>query len=428
MTTDVKLVGDEPSILEPPATAHVGRSLSRRTLGIIGQYGFLSLLALVVLLPLALIFIQALSPPIAYFNAGKPLHPVLVDWKDRTWFTGGPFSVIVRTGLVALVFAWLQRVGSGLPSWRGHWAEVATPARLVAIVGGTLAVAFGTGPVFQSLYDADGRTAELWAAVVVVVAITQVIGLIDRGQRSPAVAVISGVAIAALIVAVAIAAAGPTVWNLAWDGGDLGDAMVRSLTMAVLITVSQVVTSILAAYAFVFLDFPFKKILFGLFMATLLLPLEVTLVGNLSLIRQLGWINSMQGLVLPFAASAMGTFLIRQGFRGIPVDIQDATRIDGYGHVSFLVKFAVPLARPVIAAFTVIAALSAWNQYLWPRAIIEKSSANTLQIALKSGIAENIAQSNVTVAAALVSAVPVGIVLVAFQRHIIRGLTAGAVK
>ncbi|MEO6989587.1 MAG: carbohydrate ABC transporter permease [Aquihabitans sp.] len=428
MTTDAQLVGDEGPIFEPPAESKVGRSSARRNLGIAGQYGFLSLLSLLVLLPIAFTLIQALSPPIAYINQGKPLHPVLIDWKNRTWFTGGIVSVVVRTALVAMAFAWLQRVGSGLPSWRRHWAEVASPARLVAIVGGTAAVAITTGPLFQSLHHADGSSAGLWALAVVVVAITQIIGLLDGARRPPAVAVLSGVSISVLVVGAAVVATGAAVWTQAWDSASLGDAMVRSLTMAVLITVSQLVTSILAAYAFVFLEFPFKKILFGLFMATLLLPLEVTLVGNVALIRQLGWINSMQGLVLPFAASAMGTFLIRQGFRGIPVDIQDATRIDGYGHVSFLVKFAVPLARPVIAAFTVIAALSAWNQYLWPRAIIEKSSANTLQIALKSGIAENIAQANVAIAAALVSAVPVGIVLVAFQRHIIRGLTAGAVK
>ncbi|MCB0971619.1 MAG: carbohydrate ABC transporter permease, partial [Acidimicrobiales bacterium] len=94
------------------------------------------------------------------------------------------------------------------------------------------------------------------------------------------------------------------------------------LVMAVLITVAQVVTSIMSAYAFVFLRFPFKRILFALFMATLLLPLEVTLVGNVATIRQLEWTDTYQALVLPFAAAALGTFLIRQGFRGLPPDIR----------------------------------------------------------------------------------------------------------
>ncbi|MBP7630251.1 MAG: carbohydrate ABC transporter permease, partial [Acidimicrobiales bacterium] len=167
---------------------------------------------------------------------------------------------------------------------------------------------------------------------------------------------------------------------------------------------------------------------FALFMATLLLPLEVTLIGNIALIRQLEWINTMQALVLPFTASAFGTFLIRQGFRGIPPEINDATRLDGYGHVAFLTKFAVPLTRPVIASFTVIAALGAWNQYLWPASVVSDDRYNTLQFQLRTIIGNNVANANVSIAAAMVAAVPVLVLLIAFQRQIIRGLTAGAVK
>src|SRR5690606_41362131 len=84
------------------------------------------------------------------------------------------------------------------------------------------------------------------------------------------------------------------------------------------------------------------------------LPIAGTLLATVQTIRELGWINSNAGLVVPFAATAFGTFLIRQGFRGVPPEIQDATRLDGYGHMAFLWRFAVPLTRPVIASFTVI--------------------------------------------------------------------------
>jgi sn-glycerol 3-phosphate transport system permease protein len=221
---------------------------------------------------------------------------------------------------------------------------------------------------------------------------------------------------------------GPEVWTSTWQQYRLGPTMLRSLVMTVVITALQVTTSILAAYAFVFLRFPLKRLLFALLMATLLLPLEVTLVGNVTTIRQLDWINSVQALVLPFGASALGTFLIRQGFRGLPPDVRDATRLDGYGHLSFLTRFAVPLTRPVVASFTVIAALSAWNQYLWPRAVIDSNEFNTLQIQLRAVSGADPAQANLAVATALVAAVPVVLLLVAFQRQIIRGLTAGAVK
>ncbi len=157
----------------------------------------------------------------------------------------------------------------------------------------------------------------------------------------------------------------------------------------------------LAAYAFAFLRFPFKPLVFAAFMGTLLLPLEVTLLANVQTIRDQGWINSYQALVLPFAATAFGTFLIRQGFKGIPSEMQDATRLDGYGHFAFLWRFAVPLTRPVVASFVVISALQAWNQYLWPQAVIDDSSKQTAQITLRGIVGGEVANANAGVAAAL---------------------------
>jgi sn-glycerol 3-phosphate transport system permease protein len=163
-------------------------------------------------------------------------------------------------------------------------------------------------------------------------------------------------------------------------------------------------------------------------MATLLLPLEVTLVGNITTIRQLDWINSVQALGA--AVRCLGPRHVPHppGLPGPAPDVRDATRLDGYGHLAFLARFAVPLTRPVVASFTVIAALSAWNQYLWPRAVIDSNEFNTLQIQLRAVSGADPAQANLAVATALVAAVPVVLLLVAFQRQIIRGLTAGAVK
>ena len=214
----------------------------------------------------------------------------------------------------------------------------------------------------------------------------------------------------------------------AWTRGNLGGALLRSVVVTVAITSLQVVTSVLAAYAFAFLRFPRRPVVFAAFMATLLLPLEVTLLPNLHTMRELGWFDSYQGLIVPFAAAAFGTFLIRQGFLAIPTEIRDAARLEGWSHPQFLVRFAVPLTRPVIASFTVISFIGAFNQYLWPRAVVTDSrSWGTIQIALRS-LTSRIEQSNVPVAGAVIAAVPIVIVLILFQRHIVRGLTAGAVK
>ncbi|MDD9369269.1 MAG: carbohydrate ABC transporter permease [Acidimicrobiales bacterium] len=404
--------------------ATLGRSRSRRTLGLVGQYAVLTVLAAIVVLPLIFTVLQALSPPFRYVNAGKPLHPVSVEWKDRTWLSGGAFSVVVRTLVVARALAWVQLRAAG-GSLR-DLAPLADPRRLVAVASGVVVVGALAGQVWAASVDRSSSTPLWWAATIVAVAVTQLVGFGDLRPvwRPLLLAALVAVAVSGIVVVVF----GAAVWNRGWDQADLGDAMVRSLVVTVLITVAQVVTSILAAYAFAFLRFPAKPLIFALFMATMLLPLEVTLLANVHTIRSLGWVNSNAALVLPFAATAFGTFLIRQGFKGVPPEIQDATRLDGYGHMAFLWRFAVPLTRPVIASFTVISALGAWNQYLWPQAVIDDSRFETAQIALKSITATEVANANVGVAAALIVALPVVALLIAFQKQIIRGLTAGAVK
>ena len=110
--------------------ATIGKSSSRRTLGLVGQYGLLVVLAAIVLGPIAFALLQALSPPFDYINAGKPLHPVHVDWKDRTWLTGGAFSVVARTAVVALALAWVQLRAAG--GTLRHPAPLASPRRIAA--------------------------------------------------------------------------------------------------------------------------------------------------------------------------------------------------------------------------------------------------------------------------------------------------------
>lgn len=218
------------------------------------------------------------------------------------------------------------------------------------------------------------------------------------------------------------------VFGRAWDEADFGRQFLISLAASVIIVAGQLTTSVLAAYAFAFVDFPWKRTMFAVCMATLMLPIEVTLVANSRTIRELDWTNSLQGLTVPFLATALGIFLLRQGFLGVPRDLRDAAALDGFGHLQFLWRVAIPLTRPVIAAFTVLSFLSAWNSYLWPRAITDESEWNTIQIGLRAVTNSTADQLNVGVAAALLAALPVLLILIFFQRHIVRGLTAGAVK
>ena len=218
------------------------------------------------------------------------------------------------------------------------------------------------------------------------------------------------------------------IFSRAWARGDMGRHLAISAVMTVIITSAQVVTSVLAAYAFAFLRFPLKNLLFAVFIATLMLPIEVTLIPNTETIRSLGWLNTFQGLSVPFLATAIGTFLIRQGFMGVHKDLRDAARLDGFGNLQFLWRVAIPVTRPVIASFTVISFLAAWNQYLWPRTVTTENSMATVQIILRPLAAAAINELNIGTAAALIAAVPILILLIVFQRQLVRGLTAGAVK
>ncbi len=413
----------------PAAAAGVAARPRRRggvalVASLAGQYLLLSLLAVVVLVPLAFAGIQALSPPVKYVAAGHPFHPVAVEWKDRTWLSGGFVSVASRTVLVVVALGWLQlRMAGGRAR---DLALLASPRRLVAVVGGTVVFAVGANAIWAGSLARSPSTPWRWVAAVLAVAATQLVGFLRprRWVRDVATALSTSLGLMALVVV----AFGAAAWNQGFDAVHLGPAMNRSLEVTVMITTFQVVTSIFAAYAFAFLRFPCRTLVFALYMGTLLLPLEVTLLANVQTIRQLDLVNSNAALVAPFAATALGTFLIRQAFRGLPPEIHDATLLDGYGHLRFLWRFAVPLSRPVIASFTVISALGAWNQYLWPQAVIDDSASQTAQIRLRSAVALDPGSYNIGVAAAIVVAVPVVLLLIAFQRQIIRGLTAGAVK
>jgi sn-glycerol 3-phosphate transport system permease protein len=218
------------------------------------------------------------------------------------------------------------------------------------------------------------------------------------------------------------------VWSRAFDEGDLGRKFIVSAVVTVVIVAAQLLTSVLAAYAFTFLDFPGRRAVFLAFMATLMLPIEVTLIPNIETMRDLGWLNSYRGLTAPFLATAFGIFLLRQGFLGIPRDLRDAATLDGYSHLAFLRRIVIPVTRPVVASFAVVAFLVAWNQYTWPRALVSESDWETAQIGLRSLSARTVDESNIALAAALLVALPVLALLVFLQRNLIRGLTAGAVK
>jgi sn-glycerol 3-phosphate transport system permease protein len=217
----------------------------------------------------------------------------------------------------------------------------------------------------------------------------------------------------------------------AWSDGNLARYLANSAVVTVLVTAGQLTVATLAGYAFAFLQFPFRRALFVLFLTTLMVPFEITVITNLSTVNTLGWYDSYQGLIVPLLATGalgFGAFLMRQAFLQVPKDLQEAAKLDGYGHLRFLTRVAIPLVRPTMAALAVFSFLAAWNQYLWPLLVTKDDRLRTVQIGLKQLRSTNIDQINVTFAGTVLAFLPLVILLLIFQKQLVRGLTAGAVK
>lgn len=207
----------------------------------------------------------------------------------------------------------------------------------------------------------------------------------------------------------------------------VGRYLLNSAVMATVITAGQLITATLAAYAFAFLRFPGRNVLFMIFLATMMVPLEVAIIPNFQTMQWLGWTDTYQGLVAPFLATGFGTFLLRQYFLTIPQELKDAAEMDGYGHLRFLLFVVVPLGRGALATLAVFAFLQAWNQYLWPLLVTNDPDMRTVQIGLASE-AQNLESINVAFAGTIVSFAPMLLLVVAFQRYLVRGLFAGSIK
>lgn len=217
-------------------------------------------------------------------------------------------------------------------------------------------------------------------------------------------------------------------YSKAWTDGHLGRYLGNSAVVAVAITAGQTITAVCAAYAFAFLWFPFKRILFVLFLATLMIPGEVVFFTNVETVRSFGWYDTYAALIVPFLATGFGAFLLRQAFLTIPNDLREAAELDGYGHLRFLVRIVVPISRPAIGAMALFAFLGAWNQYLWPLVVTKDDRLRTVQIGLRALRGTQIDQATVTYAGTVLAFLPIVVLLLVFSKQLVRGLTAGAVK
>lgn len=223
----------------------------------------------------------------------------------------------------------------------------------------------------------------------------------------------------------------PTLDNFpaAWRQAPFGSFYVNSIIYTLVGGSVKMVQAVFSAYAFAFLRFPRKNVVFLLLLMALMIPEEFTVLPNFLTLANFGWINTYQGLLLPGFVSAFGTFLLRQHFLSLPKEVLEAARVDGANHVRTLWNVVLPMSRPVLATLILLTVVQRWNDYLWPLIITNSSEMRTLSV----GIAllfqkETGTVWGVVMAGTLFVVLPVLVLFLLVQRHIVEGIAAGAVK
>jgi multiple sugar transport system permease protein len=225
----------------------------------------------------------------------------------------------------------------------------------------------------------------------------------------------------------------PPVWipsPIAWQNYaktvtvmPFGRFYLNSLIVTTGVTLLQLLTSSLAAFAFARMRFPGRNALFLLYLATLMIPFQVTMIPNFIVVRALGWYDTYQALILPPAFSAFSTFLLRQYFLGIPRDLDEAARLDGATSLRIWWQVIMPLAGPAIAALATFVSLNTWNDFLWPLIITNSPEMRTLPVGLSTFQGQFKTDWNLLMAGSVIAMVPVLLVYIIGQRWFIRGIT-----
>jgi ABC-type glycerol-3-phosphate transport system permease component len=217
--------------------------------------------------------------------------------------------------------------------------------------------------------------------------------------------------------------------SAAWDAAPFGRFFINTAVFSVVTTAGQIVTGMLAGYAFAMFDFPAKRVLFYLVLSGLMIPFTVVLVPVVQLLADVGWVNTYQGLIVPNLASALGCFLYRQFFLNVPLELGEAARIDGASEWRIFLRIYRPLAQPMTAAFTIIAFLQNWNNFLFPLVVTssEKLMMVSQGLTIFDGQISKVSY-NLLMAGSLIAVVPVLAVALVAQRRVVEGLTLGAVR
>ncbi len=219
-------------------------------------------------------------------------------------------------------------------------------------------------------------------------------------------------------------------WNYveAWNAAPFARYFLNSIFIALATIAGDLITGILAAYAFARMEFPGRDVIFFLFLATLMVPGELTVLPNFLTIRRLGWYNTYQAQIVPFTASVFHIFLLRQFFKNIPNDYWDAALLDGCTHLRYLISVVVPLSRAAIVTVALLSFIGSWNAFLWPLIVTSSEKMRPIQVGLRSFVTEQATQTQLMMAAATMVIVPIIIFYLFTQKQFTQGIATTGLK
>jgi multiple sugar transport system permease protein len=208
----------------------------------------------------------------------------------------------------------------------------------------------------------------------------------------------------------------------AWNYLPFGRFILNTIWVAGVGTLITLVASTTAGYAFARLNFKFQGGLFVLYLSTLIVPQEVIVIPMFLVMQQLGWVNTYKALILPWAFTAFGTFLLRQFFLTIPKELEEAAKIDGCGHLRILRNVIIPVSAPAIAVLAVFTFITYWNSFLWPLIIVNDTIKMTVPLGLQLFLGQQAQRWELLMAAATISMVPTVILILALQKYLVKGI------
>lgn len=201
-----------------------------------------------------------------------------------------------------------------------------------------------------------------------------------------------------------------------------------TVVITVLRVFAQVALCALAGYAFARLQFAGRGVLLGVILSVMMIPHQIYLVPQYQLVQNLGWLNTIAGIVAPGLASAFGVFLMRQFFMGIPQDIEDAARLDGANQLQIFWKIMLPLASNGLWALAIMSTLWSWNELLWPLIVTSNSDVRPLSVGIANLAGEHSSNLPLIMAASLMAMAPILLLFIALQKRVIDGVAKSGMK